>query len=371
MKLKDGKSYNYLMHGCGRQHEKGTITDICLNGIDYGQQCYEATLCQLHQMFKLNGLPETITPYVFLRNAFGGGWQWIWENPKGEYISFSGDTSAGSGLGPGYDFNYLPTHITIANPYLNADGTIPDYAEAQSPGGFSGVFPLSDGVLIKTTSELMGLDQLARYFAGLEDTAATTLAIALVNSRMAVNWLAKTDDDKTALEAYLMQVVQGKPAVAITKEWQDEQGSLALGATAGSAALLKSQIEALQYVRGYKWQTFGVQSNHNMKREAINESEAGMNQNSLLPLIDDIFECLKAGLDECNRRFGWNASIEYASAWKEIQEVTEEVLPDVGNPETGADQSDGNNPAAGESVADGDGTGAADAVGAKERGEEN
>lgn len=357
VRLKDGKSYNQFAH-CGKHQ-------------DYRESLRESTLCQLHQMFVVDGLPDTIPQYVFLRNAFANGWQWV-HDFNGTQISFTGDASGGSGLGPGFDYNYLPTHLVVVNPYLNADGSIPDYSADEHPGGFSGTFPISDGVLIKTTSELMGLDDLVNYFADLEDTAATTLRSSLLLTRMVLNWLAHSDNDYEAMKQYLAAIERGELAVAKTQETDEEAVTLAVGATAGAASLLKSQVEALQYVRGYKWQTFGVQSNHNMKREAINESEAGMNENSLLPLIDDIFNNLKAGLDECNERFGWNASIRYNSAWEEIQEMTEEVEPDGAQDESeaGGNEPTGDNSASDEAVAGDGGHDSGKSVDEQERTEE-
>lgn len=351
MKLKDGKSYARYADGNAPAPDCGLL----VTRYDYERILRNLTRSQLHQMFRVRNLPETIPEYVFLRNAFLSGWQWVTEL-GGNLISFTGDISGGSGLGPGLDYNYLPTHIVVTNPYLEADGSIPDYTETYT-GGYSKTHKLTDGVLVKTTSELMPLEPLVRFFAELEESATTTLHMSLDLSRMALNWLAKSDADKTAMEEYLRKIKRGELGVALSKEWQ-EAVELALGADSGAAALLKSQIEALQYVRGYKWQTFGVQSNHNMKREAINESEAGMNENSLLPLIDDIYANLKAGIDQINERYGTNITIEYASAWEEVQENTDEEVMDDG--ETGA----GDKPGAGDTPDSGGSVGADDEPGA-------
>lgn len=352
MKLKDGKSYNRFAH--------------CETPTSYKDELFDMTLCQLHQMIKLENMPETIPPYVFLRNAFASGWQWITEL-NGKLVSFTGSMQGGGGLGPGYDFNYLPTHIVVTNPYLNADGSIPDY-DPQTVSGFSGTFPLTEGVLVKTNSELMSLTPLVSFFSELEEVAARTLRMGLITSRMSINWLAKSTEDQDAMNEYLRKIERGELGVALSKEWQ-ETVELAVGANAGSATLLKSQIEALQYVRGYKWQTFGVQANHNMKREAINESEAGMNENSLLPFIDDIFANLSAGIEEINARYGTNIKITYNSAWREIQQTVQEV-EENGIAEDGTNESDGDNPApAGGSVADGEEPGSKALMGEQERDE--
>lgn len=306
-RLKDGKDYGYLVHDNAA-------------AVSFADILQMQTLAQLHAMFRVDGLPDTIPEYIFLRNTFTGG-QWITEL-NGNFISFPIGGENASELAPGYDFNYLPTYITAVNPWLNSDGSIPKYSEGGKPSGYSKISPLTDGVLIKPNSTFLKLRDIAAMFADLEATSLQTVKTSLYNSRMSINWLAKSDEDAAAVAEYLDAVQRGDLAVIYTKEWQDHV-ELALGANAGSATLLKSQIEALQYIRAYKYQTIGVQSNHSMKREAINESEAGMNENSLLPLVDDIYNNLRRGLDECNRRWNWGAAITYASAWEETQERTE------------------------------------------------
>lgn len=339
-KLKDGKDYGYLVHGNVAAFSSSDILQM-------------QTLAQLHAMFHVENLPETIPEFVFLRNTFSGG-QWITEL-SGNFISFPIGGENASALAPGYDYNFLPTHITAVNPWLNSDGTIPEYSNGSKPSGYSKISPLSDGVLIKPNSTFLKLNDIATMFADLESTSLQTVKTSLYNSRMSINWLAKSDEDAAAVAEYLDAVQRGDLAVIFTKEWQDHV-ELALGANAGSATLLNSQIEALQYIRAYKYQTIGVQSNHSMKREAINESEAGMNENSLLPLIDDIFNNLRNGLDECNRRWNWGATITYASAWEETQERTEataeggEQNADPLPAETERNEPDKSDPEAGVSV---------------------
>ena len=60
-----------------------------------------------------------------------------------------------------------------------------------------------------------------------------------------------------------------------------------------------------------------------MKREAINESEAGMNESALLPISDDWLVNRKEGVKELRRLypdiFG-EVDVDFASAWKKTRE---------------------------------------------------
>ena len=56
-----------------------------------------------------------------------------------------------------------------------------------------------------------------------------------------------------------------------------------------------------------------------MKREAINDAESGMNEDSLLPLVDDMLENRKRGVEKINKMFGTNITVELDSSWKEVE----------------------------------------------------
>ena len=67
----------------------------------------------------------------------------------------------------------------------------------------------------------------------------------------------------------------------------------------------------------------GLNANYNMKREAITSNESQLNDDMLLPLIDDMMNCRKLWIDEVNEMFGTNWSIDWASSWEDNIEETE------------------------------------------------
>ena len=54
-----------------------------------------------------------------------------------------------------------------------------------------------------------------------------------------------------------------------------------------------------------------------MKREAINTSESQMNNDALLPFIDDMKICRENAIEKINKMFGTNISVKYNSAWED------------------------------------------------------
>ena len=59
-----------------------------------------------------------------------------------------------------------------------------------------------------------------------------------------------------------------------------------------------------------------------MKRESLNSAESQLNDDALLPLIDDMLHQRQAGAEKINAMFGTSISVDYASAWEDnIEEL--------------------------------------------------
>ena len=54
-----------------------------------------------------------------------------------------------------------------------------------------------------------------------------------------------------------------------------------------------------------------------MKRESINSNEAQLNEDALLPLVDDMLMCRQQALEKVNNMFGTNISVELDSSWED------------------------------------------------------
>ena len=82
---------------------------------------------------------------------------------------------------------------------------------------------------------------------------------------------------------------------------------------------IKDLIELRQFIKSSWYMELGIQSNYNMKRESLNSSETTMDESVLLPLIDDMLECRKLGVEQINKMFGTNITVELDSSWKEVE----------------------------------------------------
>ena len=79
-----------------------------------------------------------------------------------------------------------------------------------------------------------------------------------------------------------------------------------------------------QQLRGAFDNEIVLNSNFNMKREALGDGESSLNEDSLLPLCDEMLRCRQEDFDKVNEMFGTNIKVEFDSSW--AQNVLEKEL---------------------------------------------
>ena len=256
-------------------------------------------LDRTQRMFKYNGLPETIPQRELELLLQVNGTATIGKDDKGDLYAFRG------GLGGVPDAYYRPTISIVANPYLklNKQFTINE-----------------DCVLMVNDSLWTGLLPMFNKYANQLTESDITLRMALINARIPTLIVANDDIAKKDAESYLMKIEKGEIGVIGTKKFFEDQTSIETNEFGSrSYSVIKDTIECIQYQKASWFNDLGLNANYNMKREAINDAESGMNEDSLLPLIDDMLECRKLGVEQINKMFGTNITVELDSSWKEVE----------------------------------------------------
>ena len=124
------------------------------------------------------------------------------------------------------------------------------------------------------------------------------------------------------IESMLSKIEDGEIAVIGTEESliETEDGKkLSEAFNTQRVGTIKELIELKQYLLGSWYNELGLNANFNMKREAINESEADLNEDALLPLIDDMLESRKTAINQINALFGLDIKVDLTSSWKKIR----------------------------------------------------
>ena len=281
-------------------------------------------LARTHRMFKWNNLPDTIPdriPELFLQ--ING--HVCFTEVKGDLYILTG------GLGGLPDPYYMPTLYTVANPALN-------YSRSLKIG--------DECVVIPNDSMYKGLMPLfTRYAAAMTETELS-IFIASINSRISEIISASDDDTKESAEIYLQHIQDGE--LGVIGESAFMEGVNVHAGNAGSVhTIIEDLIELEQYQKASWYNELGLNANYNMKRESINSGESQLNRDALLPLVDDMLQVRQEKIEQVNKKYGTDITVDLASAWKDNEiEITEEQKAINGNPEA-PEQEPEQEPAAG------------------------
>ena len=284
------------------------------NFIDKGESLadnigYMLSRCQ--SMFTYKGLPETI-PKRDLELLLQTNGNVCFVEVNGDLYSLTG------GMGGEPNAYYRPTKYTIANPALKLSKT---YTID------------SDCVVVPNDSMYMGLLPLHRRYATKLVENDITMLLASINMRTTALISAADDATKASAEVFLKQLFEGKLGV-IGERALFESLKTQPYTGAGANNTLTNLIEMHQYTKASWFNELGLNANYNMKREAINSDESQLNEDALAPLVDDMLECRKTGLEKVNAMFGTNITVDLASSWKEDEAHEEDEEDDSTRVET-------------------------------------
>lgn len=251
------------------------------------------------KMFKYNGLPDTIKIKDLETQLQVGGFA-IWKEVKGNLYTFTGR------LGGESNPYYLPTIAIVTNPALKYNASLEIDKEC---------------VVMLNDNYYQGMMPVFNKYGSLLVEAELSLKMAILNARVPALIQADNDGTYKSAKEFFEKIVQGEEyGIISSKEFFDGIRSQDFY----KQAYIKDLIEAIQYIRGTWYNEIGLNATFNMKREAINEAEATLNEDILQPTIDNMLECRQEALEKVNSMFGTNITVEFASTWK--QNEKEEAL---------------------------------------------
>ena len=204
-------------------------------------------------------------------------------------------------------WNYEPKNAIIVNPAL------PDLKLKYTLD--------EDCVVIPNDTLYVGLKPLFHNNATQLASVDISLMYAVFNTRFKGIITANDTNDKASIDKVIEDLYLGRKlsAVAVNETLMKDTINV-VPYNSSSSTDLKDLIEMKQYIKANWYIDLGINANYNMKRESINESEATMNDDALLPLIDDMFECRKRAVDKINEVFDLNITVELSSSWAKLRE---------------------------------------------------
>lgn len=170
----------------------------------------------------------------------------------------------------------------------------------------------------------MGLLPMYTEYATKIVETELSIDIATVNSRIISLLSASDDRTKLSAEKYIEDIRNGEQGIIAETPFLDGVRTQPYTATGNNTII--SLIELLQYHKASWYNDIGLSANYNMKREALNSGESSMNNDILLPLIDNMLICRKEACEKVNAKYGLNISVELSSSWEDNQEEIENEL---------------------------------------------
>ena len=299
MSKNDSRTYSYYLDrfGCGL-YEFDKKEKCMRNYIVY-------MLDRTQRMFEYKGLPDTIPARMLEFQLQVNGFTCIAEH-NGELYAYWG------GLGGEPDVYLRPTICVVSN-------------AAQR---FSKSFKIDeDCVIIRNDAFLYGMMPLFRRYATAMVENDLSSRMASINTRIQAWVTAPDDETKAAGDKFIEDIEDGKLSVIASNEFLD---GLKTQPVQGSMRTFTDLIEYQQYLKASWFNEIGLNANYNMKREKLSTTESQMNNDALLPLVDDMLEQRRLGVEKVNEMFGTNITVDFCSSWEKLIEEFESNQLDSG-----------------------------------------
>lgn len=242
-------------------------------------------------MFQYHNLPDSIPSreieLLLQTNGFG-----VFIEVEGKYYIVNG------GLGGEPDVYNMPTEAVISIPALKLNKT---YKINE------------DCIVIPNDSMYLGLIPMYAKYCTLMNENEMTMLLATVNKR--IQHLLSANDDNTIESAknFLKKVFDGEIGVIGESKLFE---SLKVNTTSSTSQVsMKDLFEYEQYLKASMYNEIGLSANFNMKRERLSSSEVEANTDNLYPLVDDMLNSRRKGLEKVNEMFGLDIQVEFNSSW--------------------------------------------------------
>ena len=267
---------------------------------------FEYLFCRTQKIFKYSNLPDTIDPDMLERYLQLNGVACITKY-KDKLFAFNGS------LGGEQDVYYRPTLFVVSNPHLDKTFSKNIVIASQLVDYNKQPTDSQPGVLMRNDTEWVGLAPLIARYAVLMAENCLTIRSADVMLRIIALITAKSDKTLRSAQDYLRRLENGEFGVIGDSSFSE--GINMQSPPSNNGSYLTQFIELQQYLKGSFFAEIGLRANYNMKREAIGTGESSMDEDAILPLVDNMLECRQKDVEKINQLYGTTISVDFNSAW--------------------------------------------------------
>ena len=253
-------------------------------------------LNRTQDMFEYKGLPESIPKKNLELYLQTKGFVVIPSKNIDKPIAMYG------GLGGVPNEYYMPTIAIVNNPYLK-------YNESLKID--------EDCIVIYNDSTITGLMPMFEKYALL--LAECDLSINMINKTNRIDNVIECGDSNTEAAAlkFINDIENGELSHIVSKKFIDES-LLKIHSLSKTTDNLLKLIELRNYIESSWYIDLGLNSNYNMKRESLTDSETEVDTYTLTPLIKNMLEERQNGIKRINEKWNLNISVDLGGSWKKL-----------------------------------------------------
>ena len=253
-------------------------------------------LNRTQDMFEYKGLPESIPKKNLELYLQTKGFVVIPSKNIDKPVAMYG------GLGGVPNEYYMPTIAIVNNPYLK-------YNESLTIG--------KDCIVIYNDSTITGLMPMFEKYALL--LAECDLSINMINKTNRIDNVIECGDSNTEAAAlkFIEDIENGELSHIVSKKFIDES-LLKIHSLSKTTDNLLKLIELRNYIESSWYIDLGLNSNYNMKRESLTDSETEVDTYTLTPLIKNMLEERQNGIKRINEKWNLNISVDLGGSWKKL-----------------------------------------------------
>ena len=261
-------------------------------------------LIKCNKMFIYKNVPETLLTdkLEYYLQSNGSAIVTMYDN---KLVAFSG------GYIDDLDLYYNPKYYQVNNPYINLSKK---YTINQ------------DCILIKNDYLSWGLlPTIQKYSAQLIDAEISLNVITrIMRNQLLIS--ANDTQSKESAELYIEKLDNGDLSVIADNPFLE--GIKLHNGTNGNNAI-NQFIELTQYYRATLYNELGINANYNLKRERLSEGEIALNNDILLPLVENMLDCRKNAIEKINEKYGTEIEVDLYGIWKEKKELNDNTIKQI------------------------------------------
>ena len=257
---------------------------------------FNFVLRDVFRIFIFDGIPGTINETFFKYTLFLYGKITFFKDDADTLLALNGAPSGQP------DIYYIPENMIISNPRLLKSYDLKRHDECV-------VVYCSDLDKYNQIDTYGGLYTLIAKTATMLADGALSISVAQKNKRL-INVLAAEDQNtKNSIDVVIKKQYAGEPYAVVMKSLIDNVQSVPI-VEKGTNQDLMQLIEAQQYILSHFYESLGLQTHDQMKRERLITAEVNDNDAVAKLNIDDIFASIQDGLNEVNDKYRTNITVK-------------------------------------------------------------